>query len=199
MANSYYDHTTQPANNSGPSGKSSEMRTQFDNITAGFNKLPAALTAAYLLKINSAGTAHEMVEYASGSWTPVLTCGTPGNLTVVYATQIGWYVKIGTFVALGFSTVASTFTHTTASGTFRVTGLPYTPLATGAAAYTGPFFGSGFTNATYPQIGWTIDQNTYISLKGFASAQAIYSFLIGDFPTGGTVVAYGTIGYRTAS
>jgi hypothetical protein len=59
-----------------------------------------------------------------GTWTPVFTFTTPGNLSVSYATQLGYYARVGDFVIL-YCNLVCTPTHTTASGSARVTGAPY--------------------------------------------------------------------------
>lgn len=65
-------------------------------------------------------------DYEEGDWTPGLTFDTPGNLNVVFSSQVGKYTKIGRLVLLEFFMATSTFTHTTASGSLRVTGVPFT-------------------------------------------------------------------------
>lgn len=65
-------------------------------------------------------------DYEEGTWTPVLTFATPGNLSVVYSAQNGSYTKIGNRVFVVANMVTTTFTHTTASGALLVTGLPFT-------------------------------------------------------------------------
>lgn len=62
---------------------------------------------------------------AATTWTPVVTFATPGNLSVSYATQVGYYLQIGGIVFYQFS-MTFTPTFTTASGNFRLTGLPVT-------------------------------------------------------------------------
>lgn len=57
MTNPYYNHGSFPATNS--AGASASMRAELDAIAAGFNKLPATLTANNIVFINSSGTALE--------------------------------------------------------------------------------------------------------------------------------------------
>lgn len=64
-----------------------------------------------------------------GVWTPTLTFATPGNLVVAYTTRVGTYSRIGKEVTLRWSILTSTFTHTTASGSMRITGSPFTANA----------------------------------------------------------------------
>lgn len=71
------------------------------------------------------GTANRPVNEV-GTWTPGLTFGTPGDLSVAYTTQVGRYRKYGKLLWIDFRIVTSTFTFTTASGAINVTGLPFT-------------------------------------------------------------------------
>lgn len=61
-----------------------------------------------------------------GTWTPVATFATPGDLSVVYTRQIGKYTKIGNLYFI-YIDIAFTPTFTTASGNFSITGAPVTP------------------------------------------------------------------------
>src|SRR5215831_5497396 len=49
-------------------------------------------------------------DYEEGTWVPVLTFATPGNLVVVYSVQLGGYVKVGKKVTVNFNITTSTFT-----------------------------------------------------------------------------------------
>ena len=57
-----------------------------------------------------------------------LSCTTPGNLALVSPNSKYGYVKVGRMVAI-YGVMAATLTHTTASGSVFVTGLPVAPEA----------------------------------------------------------------------
>lgn len=146
----------------------------------------------------------ELTEHASainsvlpveGTWTPTLTAATPGNLTVAYTTRLGRYIKNLPFVTLQFELETSSFTHTTASGEARITGLPFLvdPLATYSGFMT--FFG-GFTKANYTQMGTRASSANFISFAISGSGQVATSPAITDFPSGGTVRLTGEITYK---
>ncbi len=59
------------------------------------------------------------------TFTPVFTFGTPGDLSVSYATQTGYYVRKGDKV-YAIIKLVFTPTYTTASGSASITGLPVT-------------------------------------------------------------------------
>lgn len=100
---------------------------------------------------NPSANANTLDDYEEGTWTPVLTFSTPGNISVVYTTQIGSYVKIGGRLFLDYSINTSTFSYTTASGNLRVTGLPFNPpaqLITGTILFSGFDLTAGYTALT---------------------------------------------------
>lgn len=75
---------------------------------------------------NASSNANTLDDYEEGDWTPTITCDTPGDLSVTYSSQVGKYTKIGRLVHLQFYIVTSAFTHTTASGSLRIGGIPFT-------------------------------------------------------------------------
>jgi len=60
-----------------------------------------------------------------GTWTPTVTFTTPGNVAVTYSTQSGQYQRWGDRVHCQLALVF-TLTHTTASGSINIGGLPFT-------------------------------------------------------------------------
>ncbi len=88
--------------------------------------------AAFDPGIKLGGGSDVLDAYEEGTFTPVATCETPGDLSVSYATQFGKYTRIGNLVffkyALGF-----TPTYSTAAGLFRAGGLPFTSANDGNA------------------------------------------------------------------
>ena len=139
--------------------------------------------------------ANVLDDYEEGTWTPTLTAATPGNLSVVYITRVGSYTKVGEVVRLDVYIETSTFTHTTASGRMRITGVPFTNNAA--------YYGSGsltvddFTKAGYVCCSAIIDPNTAI-INGYASGSGVSAAYaqITDFPTGQTPVFTGSVLYR---
>lgn len=133
-------------------------------------------------------------------WTPVITFTTPGNLNVVYTTQIGSWHQVSTkLYCLTFRIVTSTFTHTTASGSFRITGIPKAGQNTDANLFEGGAVSvRGYTKANFTQIyGYVAPGSTRIQLWASGSGQAAAQMTTADFPTGGTIDIAGTIFYST--
>lgn len=81
-------------------------------------------------------SAANMALEVDGTFTPVFTCATPGDLSVSYANQTGVYTKIGNQVTVN---VRCQFTPTfsTASGEIRFSGLPFSVSAVNSIGWSG--------------------------------------------------------------
>lgn len=135
------------------------------------------------------------------AWTPVLTCTTPGNLTVAYSVQVGWYIKIGRLVIASFKIATSAFTHTSGeSGNVIITGLPYAASHPNTSADAlGVMKFQGITKANYTQFSLNITHGTQqMTINAGGSAQTDGAVQIADMPTGGSVVLSGMIIYPAA-
>ena len=120
------------------------------------------------------------------TFTPTVTFVTPGDLAVTYANRIGRYEIRGSkcFVEILIST--SVFTHTTASGNLRITGLPFAAGATSNDGSALVSFG-GITKANYTQYcALTSNSQTYFNIYASGSGQAFAAVNAVDTPTGGT-------------
>lgn len=130
------------------------------------------------------------------TWTPVLTFATPGDLNVVYSSQLGTYTLLADRCHFSVLIVTSTFTHTTASGVLKVTGLPYT---VGAISGYGAGGVSGYTKAGYTQIvPLGLAGQTYVQFLAFGSGVAADALNETNMPTGGTVIVAITGSYKIA-
>lgn len=128
--------------------------------------------------------ANALDDYEEGTWTPALTAATVGNLTVAYSTQSGTYTKIGDTVFFYASIVTSTFTHTTASGAARISGLPFTPAGNGA----GSMVFQRIAKASYTQFAPVpISGASYIEVYGSGTGVTSSVVAITEMPTAGTV------------
>ena len=67
--------------------------------------------------------ANALDDYEEGTWTPQFSFATPGDLSVSYHKQVGYYRIVGKLCIATF-VLEFTPTYTTASGTARVSGLP---------------------------------------------------------------------------
>ena len=137
---------------------------------------------------------------ATGTWTPVLTFATPGNLSVSYIAQAGTYMKIGPMVIAQFGVVTSSFTHTTASGDLQVTGLPFTSFSAAWITGTGAGSWQGINKTGYTDVIARIgtSSNT-IFLQASGPGQAQTTVLASDVPSGGAVTLYFTLVFQASS
>ena len=138
---------------------------------------------------------------SSGTWTPVLTFATPGDVSVTYGQQLASYIRIGNVVVCHFSVQTSAFTHTTASGALLITGLPFTAASVGAGGVVGygPISFTGVTKANYTDfVAVATPADTTVGFAASGSAQAAGSISATDTPTGGTVRIRSTLIYVAA-
>ena len=134
----------------------------------------------------------------TGTWTPVLTFTTPGDLNVAYTTQIGRYIRTGRLVTVEFVILTSAFTHTTAAGNLVVTGLPFAASTVASMLWYGAVSWQGITKANYTEVKPGINSaGADIQFTGSGSGQNRSTIAFGDVPTGGTVALYGTVVYET--
>lgn len=196
MANEYYNASGFPVNSQ--DGRSVDMRAELLAITAAFNKLPGlAGNQNKTVVVDPAGTGLTVTGSTivpTVDWTPVVSCATPGNLTVAYTTQIGSRVSVSGMTVLSFEIVTSTWTHTTASGVVILSGMPNGPSDFSPAPITTLLF-SGMTKAGYTQVAFRYSGSGQMLLQASGTGVAIADVNVTDFPTGGTVVLKGTVVY----
>ena len=129
-------------------------------------------------------------------WTPVLTFATPGDLSVAYTTQKGYFLKFGHLIIASFVLVTSSFTFSTASGNLRFTGLPYTSSNLSNYGTIGSCIWNGITKAGYTQINPSVGANvSYIQFAGSASGSAISLVTAADTPSAGQINIQGSVNY----
>ena len=142
------------------------------------------LGAATATSVNFGGST--LSNYVSEtSWTPVFTFGTPGDLSVSYATQTGIYTRIGSIVFYKFSLVC-TPTFTTSSGNLKITGLPVTVLTTLANCPNIASLECGFTfpAGTTSPLFIPGPNTTVLTLYGQGSATNLIAFAATSVATG---------------
>lgn len=121
----------------------------------------------------------------NGTFTPTITCATPGDLSVAYTDQTGIYRRVGNLVYVTIK-ISFTPTYTTASGIISIAGLPVT-----AATTTNP---GGFNCKSLSSFPWgagisqisfaTASASTSVFIYGSGSSTASKLFLITEFTSG---------------
>lgn len=164
--------------------------------------LPGLLTLtagqiAFPATQNPSADANTLDDYEEGTWTPVLTFATPGDLNVVYSAQEGLYTKIGRLVTAVCTINTSTFTFTSASGNCNITGFPFANHAT-VRARSGTAQFQGVTKAGFTQMDLGMIGGQQLAIPAMsASATNVSAVTAANMPTGGTVIFSFTISYHT--
>jgi hypothetical protein len=166
------------------------MQAQLDLSAA------AAGPIAFPASQNASAGANVFDDYEEGTWTPVLTFVTPGNLNVVYSVQVGTYTKVGREVHLHVHLTLSTFTHTTASGNLNITGSPFT-AANNNLVNTGVLAWTGITKANYTAMALAMTPNSAVGIvRASGSGQVLATLTTADMPTGGTPQLHGQMTFH---
>ena len=133
-------------------------------------------------------------DYEEGTWTPSLSFSTPGNVAATYSNQQGRYIKIGRFVIATCTIITSAFSHTTASGNFRILGLPFTVES--GLDHAGTLLMSGWTKAGYSHLAaQAAAGTTLVQVQGTGSGQPMAALGTADVPSGGSIVIRAAIPY----
>ncbi len=135
----------------------------------------------------------------AGTWTPVFTCATPGDLAITYSAQVGSYLKIGNVVIATCRIASSAFTHTTASGVVSISGLPFTSENVATQWWNGAANLGGYTQAGYTNWNAQIRENAAVANLMVSGSGATAGLAqISSFPTGGSLRIDFTIIYKAA-
>lgn len=144
------------------------------------------------------GQSSTLAFYEEGVFTPTLTFQAPGDLAITYSAQVGAYVRLGNLVYVHGRVATSTFTWTSASGNFLVSGLPF-PSANDATANYGASFYRGITKAGYTDFTAFLNQNaSAITIRAMGSGQPDVSVTASDVPSGGAPIIAFSLWYRRA-
>lgn len=140
------------------------------------------LGAASATSINFGGsTLSSYNEYQT--FTPTFTFVTPGDLSVAYSVQTGYYTRIGNMVYITY-TIRFTPTYTTSAGAANFTGLPFAANAAGnfrlACSISETCTWPASTSMIYAGIATS---STIITLTGIGNGVAPGTLGVATFPT----------------
>lgn len=180
----------------------SAMTTKTGSGNLVFGTSPTLVTptlgAATATSLNFGGSTLQTYTVAM-SFTPTITCGTPGDLSVSYSVQVGNYTKIGVLI---FIEISLTFvpTYTTASGNLVISGLPFNSVLTNDCFSVS----STSSSMTWPVgrtqlTGITIGGTSQIIITAMGSAVSTSNVQMSAIPTTqtGSIILSGV--YRTAT
>ena len=141
--------------------------------------------------IKSGSPTYEFDAINQGTFTPTITFANDGNLAVTYAKRTGKYTRVQNRVHISILIETSAFTHTTASGNFRITGLPFVSDSTTDLFQPLAMTFQGITKASYTQFTPVTDYGQSWLLVTASGSGQNWDFLDeADVPTGGTVVLF---------
>lgn len=133
------------------------------------------------------------------SWTPDLSFTVPGNLSVTYSVQSGTYIKRGRLVTAWFMISTSAFTHTTATGVLRITGLPFA-ISNSHEMHMPLGAFAGITKANYTQFECRMTNgDSFLEIIASGSGQTLATVSDTDVPSGTNKFLYGCVMYTAAS
>lgn len=157
------------------------------NLGSGQLQFPAAQSAST--------DPNTLDDYEEGTWTPVVTFVTPGDVSISYGVQVGAYTKNGNDILLGLN-VQGSIVHTTASGNLRIQTAPFAAKNTASLNPSGAIEFQGVTRAGATQMNLRVTPASAImNIIASGSGASITSITVADVPTGGQFIFRGAIGY----
>jgi len=108
--------------------------------------------------LGGTGSANKLDDYEEGTWTPSITGSTTNPTGLTYSNQIGQYTKVGRQVTVHFR--IKTTAGSGGSGTFNISGLPFTPSSERSSAIIS--FSRRITNG-----GGPLAVHSYVGSSGF--------------------------------
>ncbi len=137
--------------------------------------------------------ANTLDDYEEGTWTPVVTFATPGDLSLAYSEQAATYTKLGNRVITEYNVVTSSFTHSTAAGELQITGMPFpvSVSSVGALQY------QNINKAGYTSFMSRFTPGS-TTVRVAAAGSGVISAIVtaSDVPTAGSLVLRGHGGYQ---
>lgn len=123
--------------------------------------------------------------HEDGTFTPAFSFDTPGDLSVTYGAQTGRYTRIGRLVYINYI-MTFTPTFTTASGTARFTGLPFTVNASAGSGLTLIYKSNNiiFAGTDTMATGFTVESSTYFILRSTGSTSTSSELTTTRFTSG---------------
>jgi hypothetical protein len=140
--------------------------------------------AASLRTAAGLGTA-ALQDYEDGTFSPVPTFQTPGDISNSFNFQLGYYARIGKLVLVSIL-LQWTPTYTTSAGNFLITGLPFaSEINAVGGTITGQLSGLTYpTSRVFVSVRFTAAGATSLAVVGFASAASASAVTTTQMPSG---------------
>lgn len=128
------------------------------------------------------------------AWTPTVSCATPGDLSVSYALQTGYYAKLGPLSLVSFR-LQFTPTYTSASGALQIQGLPITSSAPANSTFAGNLYqAASFSWGSATSLFCNnISPNAYLGIHGIGASSNTTIIQISALASAGTFFLIGSI------
>jgi hypothetical protein len=137
----------------------------------------------------------------TATYLPTLSCSTPGNLAVTYATRYGVYRATGKKVDLWVTLITATMTHTTASGSLSIDLPSGYPAADALHYISGTLAMQGDTLSNVRSMFSNIGYNgaSQLALAYTNDSRVIFTVTVTDHTSGGNNLSiYAHITYWTS-
>lgn len=154
-----------------------------------------------LLYMSPGGVLTNLAYTPRTAWTPTITAVTPGDLSVAYTQQTGFFSRLGSRVTVDFA-VSCTPTFTTAAGTLQIVTLPF--VAAGLINFAGilsnPITAFPWTTAPYSMIQPVIvPGSTKIAIYGYKTGLGTNTVIMANLTSGSAFSISGSVSYDTTA
>jgi len=142
--------------------------------------------------LGGTGSANKLDDYEEGTWTPAITGASANPSSLAYGSQDGEYTKVGRQVTVHFR--ISTTAGSGGSGTFGISGLPFTPSSIRSSAVIS--FSRKITNGGGPLTVHSYTGTASFNLYKYTDADDFDTAIeISDVTTFGSLVLHGSLTY----
>jgi len=134
-----------------------------DLATAGVALEDAALTDPVVtggIYLGGTGAANYLDDYEEGTWTPTFSPQVGAYATLTYASQAGFYIKIGNMVWASCYIAVTSVSIGTASSDLYLSGLPFTQSAASQAYFSGAVSFSQNWSTNWPTSAFSLTGGT---------------------------------------
>lgn len=138
--------------------------------------------------------ANTLDDYEEGTWTPTIAGSTTDPTGVTYDGRSGFYTKVGRLVTVMVNLGFTTFTG--GSGSFRISGLPFTTSSTAGTESAGGVLTEKFVVASASYTYFTIRTNSNVTFLELMQSGSNVAWQ--GVPYGTGVTSSGTGKYLTA-
>ena len=109
---------------------------------------------------SASSDANTLDDYEEGTWTPALTCLTPGTFSYTVSDAQGTYTKIGNVVNFSFLLGWSALSVGTGTGDLQISGFPFTSSSTQNCVFPVQTYQVNWVASTTCIVGQMLQSNT---------------------------------------